>query len=200
MAGDLNRIYQNKYGVSDAFKVVSRDVTVTKANPDYGFWDMINPWSDTPETITETETRTFIETTESFSQINGDKYTERLKEIIDADTDITVRFIEDKGSEARGRAYGSKKGFVETHGGGFTDSPNQVTLSDGLKKTSTTDPIQNQVYWTIGAVALHELLYHIHPAGDDENNHPNIMRSYYQQRDDGGDHGVGKDQNHAIKN
>ncbi len=45
-ASDLNRIYQNKYGVNNAFNVVTRDVQVSSKNPEYGFLDRINPFSN----------------------------------------------------------------------------------------------------------------------------------------------------------
>ena len=82
LAGDLNKIYSNKYGVNNAFKVITKEVSVTKSNPDYSWW---NPNCDCSKTIEVNETRTFIEANEEFSW-DTDKYTSQMKDIIDADT------------------------------------------------------------------------------------------------------------------
>jgi RHS repeat-associated protein len=193
VAGDLNRIYQNKYGISDAFIVVTREITITKANPKYKFWNPFT-WGN-PETISIVVKRTYIEANDNFDW-NTDKYTKQMKQIIDADTDILIRVIPDNGDEARKMSHGSKRGLLYDWGGGATKSSNSIVISDALPETSTSNVRQNKANWTIGGVVMHELLYHIHPEGKNENS-VNDLRNYYNQRT-GKEHGSGSQQNRRV--
>ena len=192
LASDLNKIYQNKYGFDRAFVVNTRTVNVKVKNPEYNRW---NPFTWGKEkTITVPQERTYVEANENFNW-DKDKYTSAMKEVIDAKSDIAVKFIKDKGSKAAALAYGNKKGFLRNFGGGFTENSRRVLLSDALSTTSTTSDASNLTNWTIGGVALHELLYHIHPLGRTESS--SAMRNYYIQRD-GRSHGAGDNQNSTI--
>ncbi len=180
-ASDLNRIYQNKYGVDNAFNVVTRDVQVSRKKPEYGFLDRINPFSTTPEFIETTESRSFVETSGDFDW-NSDQYTSAIKDVIDADTDIMVNIIDDKGSEASSVLFGSDMGLLAGAGGGFTKNSSTVLLSDKLSETKVGDDFSNTVNWTLGGVGLHELLYYIHPQGKNKDERANSLRKYYNQR------------------
>lgn len=193
VAKDLNRIYENKYGATDAFKVVTRTVKLTKSNPEYSWWNPFT-WRE-PETIKVTESRTFIEANEEFNW-STDKYTAQMKYIIDSDSHIWVREIADKGSESKSMSFGSDKGFLSNFGGGYIKSSREVLISDALAETSTINKNKNLGKWTIGGVVLHELLYHIHPDGAKEKS-PNDLRIHYNQRT-GKTHGAGSNQNLRV--
>ncbi len=197
LVADLNRVYEDKYGFKSAFKANTKTFNVKKKNENYSYW--WSWYSDEPEFITVKEPRTIIETNNQFDW-NTDVYTKAMFDIINTKADITVDIIADKGVLARqtaGRA-GFRNGLLDDLGGGHAVHSGYVVLSDLLSNTQVGG--NNTHKWTLGHVALHELLYHVHPLGnyeEDTVDGANTMRIYYGGRS-GGSHNSGNKKNKML--
>jgi hypothetical protein len=117
-----------------------------------------------------------------------------LYQIITSEEDIVVDIIADKGKIYQRMKYSTGRGHLSDFGGGSTDTKNRISLSNALSIYNSS----NSSKWTIGGVALHELLYHISPNTDLKEG-ANTMRVFYNIKT-GKNHNRGKKMNEKLKN
>jgi len=187
IADDLNRIYSQKYGEDNVFSVQERTRSVERRTNDWSIWDP-STWGNAfedPEYETVQVTDYVLTGSENFDW-SRDKYTEGMSDLMQTSQNIVVDIIADNGTQYKQSVRTSKNGLLKDYGGGFTVESNYLILSNQLKQSTPS----NKFSWTLGGVALHELLYHVHPSGKDEGGNPNTMRSYYGLRN-GREHGSG---------
>lgn len=103
---------------------------------------------------------------------------------------VTLNIVQDNGNAYRSSVPMSKDGLLRDYGGGYTVNSSYVILSNQLPATTGSNKSNT---WTLGAVAMHELLYHIHSAGKSEGGNPNRMRNHYKMKT-GKKHGAGSRQ------
>ena len=195
---DLNRIYKDKYGVDNAF-VFNKEVKKEKVRTndwklgDPSTWGNVFEEPEYEERITEVTYS--IGKNEKFDW-STDEYTEAMSELIDVETTVMLDIIPDNGSEYKNNIKGqaSPTGFYDGHGGGFTVHSRYIILSDKLKESTS----ENKSKWTLGGVALHELLYHVSTSGMDQGGNPNKMRKHYGLKT-GRKHGQGNNQLKILK-
>ncbi len=185
IANDLNGIYKNKYGKSPFS--VEKQTRKRKVKVKDGGW-----FGD--DEYKEEEYEVYVLKGSIGFDWDKDKYTKALYEIINSTEDITVDIIGDKGKIYNRMKYSTGRGHLSDFGGGSTDSKNRISLSNALSIYSSSNSSQ----WTIGGVALHELLFHISP-NKNLNEGANVLRSYYNIKT-GKDHGRGRRINNKIKN
>jgi len=191
IATDLNKIYNEKYGIGDAFSVIEK---VEHEKVRTNDWSLLDPSSwgnifEDPKYETVAKKSYSLAGNEDFDW-NTDKYTSAMMDLISMDSDVYLNIVQDKGS---GILRYEVNGILEDYGGGYTKQSNYVILSN---KLSPSNGSNNRSKWTIGGVALHELLYHIHPQGQSEGS-PNQMRRYYNMRT-GRNHGAGSNQTRGL--
>ncbi len=189
LADDLNTIFKNVYGFSNAFYVQKSAIKEKMKNPKYSVFT--SWWTGEPQYVEVEKERIFIKTNNEFNW-NTDEYTAAMFDVANTTSNIFVDIVANNGvnaAKAVGGILGS--GLLESYGGGFTVNSNHVVLSDKLAKTTGSS-----YSWTLGAVAMHELLYHIHYLGANEGD-PNKMRRRIGQMT-GGRHGAGGNQNSTI--
>ncbi len=173
-AADLNRLYAKQYGVSNAFTTVTKDITVKAKNPAYGFLDWIGI-GDEPEFIEQKMTVTYVVTNPDFNW-NTDEYTKATFDVLNVNFDIVGDIIPDNGDQYKKLVKITIAGLLADRGGGLTLSSREFILSDALKQYGEGGE-------SIAGVMLHELLYHLHPLGDKEEQLPgslNRMKDQYQ--------------------
>jgi len=112
-----------------------------------------------------------------------------MYELMTMDYDVELRIISDGD-------FPGFKSFYNARGGGHTENSGLILLSDKLGSTSWDYPEKAQ--WSLGAVAMHELLYHIHPLGSIEQD-PTDMRGYYNLKLGTSKHDWGPNQTPGIK-
>jgi RHS repeat-associated protein len=193
---DLNLIYKEQYG-KEGFSVHERTKSKQVRTNDWSFMDP-STWGNILEKAeykTVTTTDYAIAANEDFDW-STDKYTSAMKDLISSPGSVYVDIVADNGEEfVRAVPNGMKdSGLLKGFGGGFTESSRSVLLSDRLPATTNNNKSNT---WTLGSVALHELLYHIHPQGLRERN-PNKMRNYYNIKT-GKPHPAGDNQKPGLK-
>ena len=122
------------------------------------------------------------------------QYTRMIRDLLESEEDIVVDIV--------GGNQG--KWLMEKRGGGRIVSPNKVEVSAECIDNCATN--KKRIYWTIGGVALHELLWHLHPdAGKGRDKHGNEnhnrMREYFLLKTNYKDidlHVVGKKTNQKV--
>jgi RHS repeat-associated protein len=192
VSNDLNRIYMAKYGADNAFAVNERNYNVSvRVNPR----ELLSPstWFATPKYKTEQRTEYRIVGNSSFDW-NTDKYTKAMADIMESNIAININIVpnHDGITLNRGREIND---FVKDLGGGFTASSTQIYLSDGLSKFGEKGTTGKFAYThTVGGVALHEMLYHVHKLGKTESGQPNKMRDHYNLAPGQSKHGAGDQQ------
>jgi hypothetical protein len=175
LVADLNRIYADNYkNKEDAFSM--------KYNDDTGSYEIFG--NDTFDW-------------------NSDDYSKAMKDIIDDDNVITVKFqkYNDKGQ----LLLDPKNPDIFGMGGGYVDGKTMY-LSTDLSNYGEAGTKGKFAYkWTKGGVFLHEGIYHLHDLGLAEQGKmsnkymgtptygPNIMRARYNTMT-GKDHNAGKQQ------
>jgi len=184
IASDLNGIYQDKYG-SSPFSV-EKQTRKRKVKVKDGGWFGKDEYK-------EEEYDVYVLKGSIGFDWEKDKYTKALYEIINSKEDILVDIISDKGKIYKKMKFKTGRGHLSDFGGGSTDSKNRISLSNALSIYSST----NSHKWTIGGVALHELLFHISP-NKSLNEGANILREYYKIKT-GTDHERGNRINKKIK-
>ena len=191
LVNDLNNAYQNTYNTSDAFFVEKRTITENVKNPEYSWW---NPFSSEPEFI-QTEREAFVVATNDSFDWNTDEYTQAMFDLSNTTSNIYGDIIADKGTKAK-RLGATREGLLGDYGGGRVFATNNFVLSDALPETKVGVKFQG---WTLGHVALHELLYHVSPLGssDKHEGSPNILRDYYGGRS-GKSHPSGTKHNSTV--
>ena len=181
---DLNKIYKDKYGADDAFQVKETKYTEkVRTNP-----RTMNPktWFQKAQYKTVEKTKYTVVGNSNFNW-DTDKYTKAMADIMESKKQIRVNIVANNGG-LRLPSGVNVKNFVKDLGGGYTYSPYQIYLSDGLSNYKPDTKSEH----TLGGVALHELLYHIHSLGAQEKN-PNTMRNYYNLKT-GNSHPAGSQQ------
>ena len=177
VATDLNKIYKDKYGVDNAFSVVERVRPKKVRTNDWSLWDP-STWGNIfkePEYENKEIKDYALAVNEDFDW-ETDKYASAMRDLISTRGDIYLDIVKDRGS---GKVPYEIDGILKDYGGGYTKQSNWVLLSNKLSKSDGTN---KSTKWTIGAVALHELLYHVHPGGKNEGGNPNTMRRFYNLR------------------
>lgn len=81
------------------------------------------------------------------------KYTRMLRDILESKQDVVVDIMDG----TRGNW------LMKNRAGGEIQGPNRIELSNKLIQNCSSNT--KRIYWTIGGVALHELLWHLHPDG-----------------------------------
>jgi RHS repeat-associated protein len=193
VAADVSRIYKAKYGVENAVTVKRR---VTKVQV------LVNPvvLSDPSTWIRVFEKDKYKEVEKVDYELvsnndmdwTTDKYTSSLFDVLNSDVIIQGDII---GDNQKGASYG---GFLQAYGGGLITSSKSFILSDKLSKYGDEGTVGKFASkWTLGAVFLHEVSYHLDDLGQAEQNittnvgdGPNIMRRHYNSKT-GKNHGAG---------
>jgi len=185
---DLNKIYEGFYGVAGVFSIKKRTKSKKKRTNN---WFVLKPstWTNAfaDAEYEEVEVTDYvIEGSDDFDW-GTDIYTEALSAILKTKADIEVDIVPDKGTAAQTETVrgGVPKGMLAQLGGGWTVNNRRIILSDKLSKSGLRkDKLRNEkIEWTIGAVTLHELLFHISPLGQGQiNQGPNKMRNNYKFR------------------
>jgi RHS repeat-associated protein len=191
IATDLNKIYKDKYGEDGAFSVAERTKTEKVRTNDWSIWDP-SSWGNAFEKAEyETkETKSYALAANGDFDWNSDKYTSAMHDLISMKGDVYLDIVQDRGS---GKVPFEIDGILKDYGGGFTKQSNWIILSN---KLSPSDGSNKRTKWTIGGVAMHELLYHVHPQGQTESS-PNNMRTFYNMRT-GKDHAAGSNQTRGL--
>jgi len=165
---DLNRIYKDKYGFDNTFEV--KKVTKTKTTT-----TGVLRWKETKE---ETITRYQIVGNKDFDW-NKDDYTKAMKSLMDDKRNVALIFKKNnfkyqKNSLDRVTTIND---FINDTGGGWTINSSQILISGTLPQYKQGEINPNKHY--LGGIILHELLYHISPLGDFQEEHPEKMRKEY---------------------
>lgn len=192
IVNDLNRIFESTYGTS-GFSTHERSKTEKTRTND---WSLLDPssWGNifkSAEYDLVTTTDYAISLNEDFDW-NQDKYTSGMKDVVSGSGDVYVDIVQDNGSKFKNSVPKGMdgKGLLNGFGGGYTVSSNNVILSNKLPNTDNRNKTNT---WTIGAVTLHEILYHIHTVGKTESGNPNKMREHFGLKR-GRSHGPGSRQ------
>ena len=158
IADDLNKIFKNKFGKTP--------FSIKKSTRLEYKWTFSHYFLGGDSEYVKVETYKIV----GSMGFDWDQhyYVRMLKDIIDAKSDIVVDIIPDESSYDGATGHGL---MVDYHGG-HTESNQLVVLSDLLKVYSGSSG------HSIGGVALHELLRHIHPEGDIDK-HVNTMRKFF---------------------
>ncbi|WP_440880303.1 DUF6443 domain-containing protein [Tenacibaculum sp. C7A-26P2] len=178
IANDLNRIFKDKFGQTP--------FSIEKSTRLEYKWTFSHYFlGGDPEYIK-------VETYKIVGSMGFDwdqhYYVRMLKDIIDAHSDIVVDIVPDKSDYDGATGHG----LMVDYYGGHTESHQLVILSDLLKIYSGNSS------HSVGGVALHELLRHIHPEGDIDNS-VNSMRKYFNLKKGKEHHGVRVKSNYGIK-
>ena len=185
IADDLNIIYKEAYGTDGVFSVSKRTRKKKKRTNDWSLFDP-STWGNVfaDAEYEEVDVVDYVlEGSDDFDW-GTDIYTGAMSDILKTNGDIEVDIVADKGFEAQTETEpaGSPNGMLAGYAGGYTVSNKRIILSDKLSKSGLRkDGLRYQkAKWTTGALALHELLFHISPLGQKE--HVNVMRRYYNFR------------------
>ena len=187
---DINIILQRKYGKDGLTIQLNEKSEEVRVND----WSITDPSSwgnifEEAEYQNKTTQYYSASANEDFDW-NADKYTQALKEVVTGDGKVLVDIIPDNGKRYQNSGIRTKNGLLGDYGGGFTLNSRKVILSNKLPLTNAKNQRNT---WTLGGVALHELLYHIHTVGKTEGGNPNIMRNHFQIKT-GNTHGAGSRQ------
>ena len=190
----MNRIYASKYGnEKDAFSFRSEERSKqVRTNP----VELLSPstWFAKPKYRTETYTAHVLVANTSFDW-SKDEYTKAMKEVIDDQYSIELKFDPDIDGKFLVGYGGGKDGRLE--------KDKSITLSSKLANFDIQKPStfgNHATTWTLGGVFLHESLYHFHQQGVIDYGRTvqiggnfftgeAIMRKYYQTRTKGIPHG-----------
>ena len=157
---DLNAIYQHKYGNEEnAFLLIS-----CKTNKGAKYYK--------------------IGANEKFNW-NKDKYTKAMKECIDDPVKVYIKMVPNQDPVGPEHSRGRKvHDFINELGGGQTKGK-MVYISEDLPTSSKENYTMGKFpkKHSLGGVVMHELLYHLHDIGtEDEADYregPKIMQRYY---------------------